>query len=80
MRFVLKQARVLAGLAVAGRFRALVDLLVIFVVFNTLVRIGLAVFGGDAWQVVSWKILPVLMIGTAFDVVAATCFLARWRY
>jgi phosphoglycerol transferase MdoB-like AlkP superfamily enzyme len=76
LRFVLKQARVLAGLAFAGRFRVLADLLIIFVAFNTLVRIGLAVFSGDASQFVPWKILPVLVIGMAFDVVAATCFLA----
>jgi len=76
LRFILNQARALAGLAFAGRFRALAVLLIIFVLFNTLVRVGLAAFNGDLSLFVPWKILPALAIGIAFDVTVATCFLA----
>jgi phosphoglycerol transferase MdoB-like AlkP superfamily enzyme len=60
----------------AGRFRALAELLMLFMMFNTLVRMGLTVFSGDASLLLPWKVLPVLVIGTAFDAAVAFCFLA----
>ena len=76
MRFILSRARAFAGLVFAGRFRALADLLIIFVVFNSLVRLGLTLLNGDFSLLVPWKMLPALVIGMAFDGVVATCFLA----
>jgi phosphoglycerol transferase MdoB-like AlkP superfamily enzyme len=76
LKLILDRVRALAGLIFAGRFRALLVLLFIFLGFNTLVRLGLTVFNGDMSLWVPWKILPALVIGMAFDLVVATCFLA----
>ncbi|MBL0088585.1 MAG: LTA synthase family protein [Ideonella sp.] len=62
-----------------GRGRILWVLLVAFVVFNTLVRLGLAVFnalGGEAGTLNPLRLLPALAIGLLFDVGVATFFLA----
>jgi hypothetical protein len=62
-----------------GRGRILWVLLLAFVVFNTLVRLGLAVFnalGGEAGTLNPLRLLPALAIGLLFDVGVATFFLA----
>lgn len=60
----------------ANRFRALAVLLLIFVAFNTLVRLGLAAYNGDFSLFAPWRIVPALLIGVLFDMTVATCFLA----
>jgi len=70
-RFVSRTAHAACG-AFAGRFRALGVLLAVFVAFNTLVRVGLAIANGDASLFLPWRILPALAIGAAFDVVVAS--------
>jgi phosphoglycerol transferase MdoB-like AlkP superfamily enzyme len=76
LRFVFERARAVAGLAIAGRFRALAVLLIIFVLFNSLLRLGLVAFNGDMSLFVPWKLVPALVIGAVFDAAVATCFLA----
>jgi len=59
-----------------GRLKAVRVVLLVFVVFNALVRVGLAAFERDPSVFVPWRILPALAIGLAFDVGVATYFLA----
>ncbi len=59
-----------------GRLRALRVVLLVFVGFNALIRVGLALFDRDPSVFVPWRILPALAIGLAFDVGVATYFLA----
>ncbi len=59
-----------------GRLGALRVVLIVFVGFNALVRVGLALFEGDVSMLAPWRILPALAIGVAFDVGVATYFLA----
>lgn len=59
-----------------GRLGALRAVLATFLAFNTLVRVGLAVFNGDAAVFAPWRILPALGIGALFDLGAATFALA----
>lgn len=76
MKSILLGARALGGPIFPGRFGVLAVLLAVFVVFNTMVRLGLAVFNGDISLLAPHKLLPALAIGAAFDVVVATCVLA----
>ena len=55
-----------------GRLRALGAVLVVFVSFNGLVRIALALFEGDLSVFVPWRIVPAVVIGLLFDVGVAT--------
>jgi phosphoglycerol transferase MdoB-like AlkP superfamily enzyme len=59
-----------------GRLRALRTVLAVFVGFNGLVRIALAVLERDPSVFAPWHIVPALAIGLAFDVGVATYFLA----
>ncbi|HEU4622305.1 MAG TPA: LTA synthase family protein [Burkholderiaceae bacterium] len=51
-------------------------LAVVYVVFNTLVRVGLAIYAGHASLFWPTQFLPAMLIGFAFDVGTATFFLA----
>jgi phosphoglycerol transferase MdoB-like AlkP superfamily enzyme len=59
-----------------GRLRLVAILALSFLLINALVRVGLAVFNGawDLWA--PWRLIPMLLIGTGFDVAAATFLLA----
>ncbi len=57
-----------------GRMRVLLVLLAAFVIFNGLVRVGLALFDGERGLLLPWHLLPALGVGLAFDIGAA-CFL-----
>ncbi len=59
-----------------SRLRILLILLLIYVVFNGLVRVGLGVFNGEASALMPWRLIPALVIGLAFDIGTATFFLA----
>lgn len=59
-----------------GRLGALRAVLATFLAFNALVRVGLAVFDGDAAVFAPWRILPALAIGALFDLGTATFALA----
>lgn len=50
-----------------GPYRALLHLLLIYLAINALVRIGLAVFNGDAGIFASGRIVGALVIGAIFD-------------
>lgn len=76
MSSILRGIRVFCAAVCPGRFAVLTVLLAVFVAFNTLVRLGLTAFNGDASLWLPHKLLPVLAIGAAFDVAVATCFLA----
>jgi phosphoglycerol transferase MdoB-like AlkP superfamily enzyme len=67
---------ILDRLLFPGRLGALRAVLATFLVFNALVRVGLAVFNGDASVFAPWRILPALAIGALFDLGAATFVLA----
>jgi phosphoglycerol transferase MdoB-like AlkP superfamily enzyme len=59
-----------------GRLRLVATLALGFLLFNALVRVGLAVFNG-AWDLLApWRLVPMLLIGTGFDAAAATFLLA----
>ncbi|MBI3370027.1 MAG: LTA synthase family protein, partial [Burkholderiales bacterium] len=62
--------------ALSGRLRILWVLLLAFVAFNGLVRLGLALFNGEASPLMPWRLLPALLIGAGFDVGTASFFLA----
>ena len=59
-----------------GRLRLLGVLLLAFLSFNALVRLGLAAFNGEAAPLMPWRLLPAMVIGAAFDAGAASFFLA----
>jgi phosphoglycerol transferase MdoB-like AlkP superfamily enzyme len=59
-----------------GRLRALRVVLAGFVLFNALVRIGLALYERDLTLLAPWRIVPALLIGLVFDAGVATFFLA----
>lgn len=62
--------KALAGLF-AGRFRIAGLVLVAYLGFNALVRLGLLAFNGD-WSLLSpLQLLPILGIGFLFDLAAA---------
>ncbi|MBN8486252.1 MAG: sulfatase-like hydrolase/transferase [Burkholderiales bacterium] len=54
-----------------GRMGALWRLLGLFLIVNAAVRVGLAVFNGDASLFLPWRLLPALGIGVVFDTAAA---------
>jgi phosphoglycerol transferase MdoB-like AlkP superfamily enzyme len=58
-----------------ARLRLLWLLLATYLLFNAAVRIGLAVFNGEAGPLMPWRLLPAMLIGTAFDLGTATFFL-----
>jgi phosphoglycerol transferase MdoB-like AlkP superfamily enzyme len=59
-----------------GRLRLVATLALSFLAVNASVRVGLAVFNG-AWDLLApWRLVPMMLIGTGFDVAAATFFLA----
>jgi phosphoglycerol transferase MdoB-like AlkP superfamily enzyme len=59
----------------AGRFRLAGLVLVAYLVFNTLVRLGLVAFNGD-WSLLAPNyLLPILAIGALFDLAAASWWL-----
>jgi phosphoglycerol transferase MdoB-like AlkP superfamily enzyme len=53
----------------------LLPLLLTFLLFNALVRLGLLAFNGQWSLLLPWRLLPILGIGTLFDLGAATFFL-----
>lgn len=55
----------------AGPYKAPLQLLLIYLAFNTLVRIGLGIYNGDAGIFWSGRILGALAIGTLFDLCVA---------
>jgi phosphoglycerol transferase MdoB-like AlkP superfamily enzyme len=59
-----------------GRLRALRAVLLVFVGFNALVRVALAVLEADPAVFVPWRILPALAIGLVFDACVAAYLLA----
>lgn len=62
--------------ALSGRLRILWVLLLAFMACNGLVRLGLALFNGEASPLMPWRLVPALLIGAAFDIGTATFFLA----
>jgi phosphoglycerol transferase MdoB-like AlkP superfamily enzyme len=65
-----------SGALFPGRLRALRAVLLVFLSFNALVRLALAVFEGDLGVLAPWRILPALAIGLVFDAGAAAYLLA----
>jgi phosphoglycerol transferase MdoB-like AlkP superfamily enzyme len=59
-----------------GRLRLLWVLLLVFLGFNALVRIGLLLFNGELSLLAPWRLLPAMAIGLAFDVGVAAFFVA----
>ena len=59
-----------------GRLRILGVLAAAFVILNALVRMGLAVYNGEAAPLMPWRLGPALVIGLAFDLGVASFFLA----
>jgi phosphoglycerol transferase MdoB-like AlkP superfamily enzyme len=59
-----------------GRLRVLWQLLLVFVVFNAAVRLGLAIYNGEAAPLMPRRLVPAMAIGLGFDLGAATFFLA----
>jgi phosphoglycerol transferase MdoB-like AlkP superfamily enzyme len=57
------------------RLQLLLPLLLTFLLFNALVRLGLLAFNGQWSLLLPWRLLPILGIGTLFDLGAATFFL-----
>lgn len=60
----------------AGRFRALVPLLALFLAFNALVRFGLLIFNGDASLLSPAHLVPIFAIGLLFDFAAGVWWLS----
>jgi phosphoglycerol transferase MdoB-like AlkP superfamily enzyme len=58
-----------------SRLRLLWVLLLTFVIFNALVRIGLVAYNGQWGLFAPWRLLPAMAIGALFDVGVATFFL-----
>jgi len=58
-----------------GRLRLLWVLLLVYLAFNAAVRIGLALFNGEASPLMPWRLLPALGIGALFDLGTASFFL-----
>jgi len=58
-----------------SRLRLLWVLLLAFVIFNALVRIGLVAYNGQWGLFAPWRLLPAMAIGALFDVGVATFFL-----
>ena len=67
--------RILDWLA-GGPYRALPRLLLLYLAFSALVRLGLALYNGDAGIFWSGRILGALGVGLLFDTAVAGCFLA----
>jgi phosphoglycerol transferase MdoB-like AlkP superfamily enzyme len=59
----------------AGRFRIVALILVAYLVFNTLLRLGLLAFNGDWALLAPGHLLPILGIGIVFDLAAACWWL-----
>ncbi len=59
-----------------GRFRALRVVLAGFVLWNAVVRVGLALYERDLALLVPWRLVPALLIGLVFDAGVATFVLA----
>ncbi|MDZ5459225.1 LTA synthase family protein [Azohydromonas lata] len=57
------------------RLKPLVPLVLGFMLFNALVRLGLLAFNGQWSLVLPWRLLPILGIGALFDLGVATFFL-----
>ncbi len=51
----------------AGPYRAVLQLLLIYLAVNALVRIGLGVFNGDPGVFTSGRMLGAMLVGTLFD-------------
>lgn len=58
------------------RLRILWVLLLTYIAFNAAVRIGLALFNGEASPLMPWRLAPAMLIGLLFDLGTATFFLA----
>ena len=52
----------------SGPYRAVLGLTLVYVLFNAAVRIGLALYNGDASVFWSGRILGAMLIGAAFDI------------
>jgi phosphoglycerol transferase MdoB-like AlkP superfamily enzyme len=57
------------------RLKPLVPLVLAFLAFNALVRLGLLAFNGQWSLALPWRLLPILAIGALFDLGVATFFL-----
>src|SRR5437016_11826356 len=76
MSFPLSRAwRSIEAALFPSRLAALRVLLGAFVLFNALVRLALAVFNGEPSFFLPWRIVPALLIGSLFDLGAATFLL-----
>ena len=73
---LVERAALLRGALFPGRLHVLLGVLVAFLAFNTLVRLGLAVFNGDPAVFLPWRAVPMLLIGALFDLGVATFVLA----
>ncbi len=58
------------------RLRILWVLLITYIAFNAVVRVGLALYNGELDSMVPQRLLPALAIGLAFDIGTAMYFLA----
>ena len=58
------------------RLRLLWLLLLAFVIFNAVVRLGLVAYNGQWGLFAPWRLLPAMAIGLLFDIGVATFFLA----
>ena len=59
-----------------GRLHLLWRLLLAFVIFNAVVRLGLVAYNGQWGLFAPWRLLPAMAIGGLFDIGVATFFLA----
>ena len=68
--------RFIPGRWLAGRLRLLAVVLLAFLAFNAAVRLGLALFNGEWAPLLPWRLLPAMLIGSVFDLAAASFVLA----
>jgi hypothetical protein len=59
-----------------ARLRLLWLLLLAFLIFNGLVRLGLVAYNGQWGLFAPWRLLPAMAIGALFDMGVATFFIA----
>ena len=61
-----------AAWSMPPRYRVLVRVGALFVLFNGLVRLGLIAFEADAANLVPWRALPILVTGALYDLVVVS--------
>ncbi len=59
-----------------ARLRLLWLLLLAFLIFNAVVRLGLVAYNGQWGLFAPWRLLPAMAIGALFDAGVATFFIA----